>query len=164
MRLAPLLSTTVVLGMAVAATIVACGGDDDGGGGGGGGGTNIDASVAVDAKVFMDAAAKMGLGTTCTMPTDCPADAPTCLATGSASPRFCSASCGTSSGSNMQPAGGNEICQMFTGTGGTPACVFYLPPTNNQYPWLCGILCGMQGSANLGNCPTGLTCQGNVCR
>jgi hypothetical protein len=53
---------------------------------------------------------------------------------------------------------------MQMGTGGTPACALYAPAGSGQVQWECGILCGMAGSANLGNCPTGLTCSGNLCQ
>jgi hypothetical protein len=153
-----LVSTLFVVGVTATATFFACGGDDGGGGGGSG---TPDAKVFMDAKVYMDAPPGMaGLGAACSQSMACGSAAPQCISVGSGS-TWCTASCGTSSGSNMPPTGGDAICQGFTTTG-TPKCVFY-SGTSAPFMWSCGILCGTAGSNSYGTCPSNMTCSGNVC-
>jgi hypothetical protein len=156
MNLARLLSTTLVVGVAVTSTIIACGGDDGG---------TPDAKVFMDAKVYMDAPpGPAGLGKICTGPADCPASAPICGSLGGA--MFCTAQCASQAGSGQPPTNSHATCMAFTDTGGTPTCSILQAPSgsNTNYTYFCGIQCGTYMSMNFGTCPTGLTCTGNLCR
>ncbi len=157
MRLARLLSTTIVVGVAVTSTIIACGGDSDDG--------PPDAKVFMDAKIFMDAPpGPAALGKVCTAPAECPGTAPVCIGIG-AGTKFCTTPCASQAGSGMPPMDSHATCMAFTDTTGTPTCSLIVPPqgTVTNYTYLCGIQCGTAGSASFGTCPTGLTCQGNFC-
>jgi hypothetical protein len=167
----------------MAATIFACGGDD---GGGGGGGNHADASVATDAKVFMDAppGGVTGLGQKCASNTDCPASAPDCIALvlGSTnSTKYCTPHCvddasamtgsdGQFTAASFNPAPMPAKCTgAYSGTVGTPVCGVLLAYTpmdnplkkNMAYTMIdlgCAVQCGT-GST----CPTGMTCTSNFC-
>jgi hypothetical protein len=159
-----LLGSALILAITVSATIFACGGDD------GDGNAKVDAQTTmIDApKVFMDAPAAMGsLGKICTGAgsgdaTMCNAAAPQCVTLGGGV-FFCTKMCGTSTGSNMPPANGNQTCVMGEMSTGTPVCALY-QGSGMMYNWSCAVACGMYMNMNLGTCPTGLTCNGNICR
>ena len=166
MGMSRLISTALILATTTGATILACGGDD------GGGGTKVDAqAVQMDApKVFMDAPPAMGatgIGKICTGAgsgdaTLCPTTDPQCVTLGGGI-FFCTKSCGTSAGSNMPPMNGNQTCAMGETSTGTPICALY-QGSGTTFNWSCAVACGMYMSMNLGTCPAGLTCQGNICR
>jgi hypothetical protein len=163
--------------VAASVTIFACGGDDDGGN------ATPDAKVFMDApKVFMDAPPGQGLtglGQKCTMPSDCPANAPDCIALGlssGASPSFCTPHClddGTATTNAMSqfpnngftPAPDPTKCTAAYSGGavGMPACgviLAYNPMDNPLKPTTsynmidlgCVVLCST-GMA----CPAGTT-------
>jgi hypothetical protein len=159
-----LLSVTFIAAVAAGSTILACGG-----GGGGGGGGNPDAKQFKDAKVYLDGAAgATGLGQLCGSAMACPTGAPQCIEVGSGGTPFCTLGCGSSAGSSAPPTNGDATCQaQATGSPGTPACALYQAGSGSSagvYEWSCAILCGSNGSANLGTCPAGLTCTSNICR
>jgi hypothetical protein len=174
---ARLVSSCLVIGTAIAATVFSCGDD-------GGGSSNPDAKVFMDApKVFMDAPpgqGVMGLGQKCgsNLPA-CPANAPDCiaLAVGSgASPTYCTPHC-LDNGTGMTDAQGKFISSSFmpapdptkcsgafTGSVGSAACGVLLkynpmdipPKAGSAYNMInlgCVVICG-SGSA----CPMGMSC------
>lgn len=150
MRLARLLSLSVVLGVAAAATFFACGGDDGGGGGG------DDAGVDIDAKVFLDAPmAAAGIGTSC-MPTmdgsgqsTCPAGYQ-CIALTGGTGGSCTKTCTRGSG---------DMCSSgYTGPG-VAACIWDITfgSGSTAYPF-CGVIC--QGTSACGSNNCNGTCPG----
>jgi hypothetical protein len=154
MRTARLLSTTVVVGVAALATFFACGGDDGGGGGGG----NIDSAVQVDAKIFMDAPAPMGLGDPCTPTMDgsgqgtCPAGY-TCLKLGATAAAWCSKSCTRGAGDQCDtgytgPGVGNCMWDITFGSGAA-----------YQY---CGVICSGTAACGSGTTLCDATCPGTL--
>ena len=67
------------------------------------------------------------------------------------------------------PSGGDAICaaQMPNNGTGKPQCALAGVGSgtgNMAIDWSCGIRCGTAGSADLGTCPTGLTCTQNLCQ
>ena len=117
--------------------------------------------------------AAMGLGKVCNQTQMCPTTGATlCVALSmSATQGFCTLGCGTTtkpaSGNPTPPPGGDAMCTASTPApgAGTPACVLATAPdANNMIKWDCAILCGMQGTTNLGTCPGGLTCTMNICQ
>jgi hypothetical protein len=145
MRLSRLLSVTIVVGVAAAATIFACGGDDH---------AKADApKVFMDSKVFMDApggGSGNGLGQLCPFGsggggTACPA-ADACVkltGLGSATTGYCTPNC----------AGSNGICTTgYTGpAGGTPVCALSVGSGSGATG--CAIVC-----TDATQCPTGMGC------
>jgi hypothetical protein len=145
MRLSRLLSVTVVIGVAAAATIFACGGDDH---------AKVDApKVFMDGnKVFMDApaAGANGLGQLCPFAAGgagsaCPAgDACVKLnGVGSATTGYCTPNC----------AGSNAVCITgYTGpAGGMPECALTVGSGSGVTG--CAIVC-----TSPAQCPTGMGC------
>lgn len=165
-------SVKVLAPLALAGVLVLAGcGDDDGGG------APADAPVAqVDAMVQqIDAMSTAeAVGTICTLnnPTECSAEAPVCTTTAmGATMGFCTAECGTvpDTGDDpptMAPAGGNATCAAAYMGEGTPGCVLYdgsMIDGMGTVPFTCAILCGTLMGNDLGQCPSHLTCQSNVC-
>ncbi len=76
----------------------------------------------------------------------------------------------TGSSTPTPPAGGDAICQgLAEGAGGTGtgACILSGPGPgsgSSAVQWGCGILCGQNGSANQGDCPSDLTCTDGICQ
>jgi hypothetical protein len=128
----------------------------------------------------------MGLGQSCTQPTDCPANAPECIGF-TQGKLFCSPVClnnatGTTNAMSqfvttgagaLNPLPNDGICTgAFTGTVGTAACAAIVSVTpmdaqlqpNKQYTAIkfdCAIGCGTGNT-----CPPGMTCNtaiGGVC-
>ena len=134
----------------------------------GGGGDDVpdaspdDASPDAYAGVF-------GLGQVCTSPAQCTTgNTTTCAALSEeATHGFCTLGCGTSSGTDTPPTGGDAICAAeFNGetpAEGTPKCTIFTGSAPNVM-WFCAVACGTDGSTDYGGCPGGLTCTANVCQ
>ena len=147
MRLSRLLSVTIVVGCAAAATVVACGGDDH---------AHPDSKVYMDAKVFMDAppAGANAVGQACGgSAAACPTGYQ-CIQAGSAAPAWCTKPCVQGSG--------DTCAQNYTGTG-FPACIFKVGSGAGMT--VCGVICSettagtiCPGGACTGMCPGALTC------
>jgi hypothetical protein len=180
MHLSRLFSTMVVVAVATGATIIACGGSST--------------PKKPDAKVFHDAPADsagsgsgaLGIGKDCTGTGSgngmCPMSDPICTSlTGTkyfctegcgygpcgSGGTFGSSSCGGGSQQPQPPSGGDAICmQQKSQTTGTPFCALFGdgPNAGSAIAWACAITCGTLGSANLGTCPTNLTCVSNFCQ
>lgn len=161
MRVARIVSSSVVVGFSIAAAAFACGGDDGGGGGG-----NPDAMVVMDMQQLPpDAAPAMGIGQPCTPPMtgvgqgDCP-DGYTCLKLGETAAAWCSKPC---------MRGSADQCRVgYTGPG-FAACIwdvmFVGGDEETTVPY-CGVVCadssGMCGSACSNTCPGTQTCSYNI--
>jgi hypothetical protein len=168
---------SLFIAMFVVALATACGGDDDGGnpdsGGGtpdGGGGGTSDAGGGGGPDADINAPAT-GLGQVCNAQAACPAGADVCADLDSPQDQsgFCTLSCGTGPvvtdpANAMAPEGGDAICEgAYTAVDGTPACVLY-SNGETEATWYCGVLCGMNGGNDFGECPGGLSClPNNLC-
>lgn len=132
--------------------------------------SQADAMVQDQADAMVQGGSTLGVVCTVANPTECGTDAPACVFfENGATTGFCSKDCGTvpDTGDNpptSAPTGGDAICQQDYSNEGTPACVLFdgmMIDGSGEVPFSCGILCGMAGGMNFGNCPTGLTCGGN---
>ena len=152
MRLSRLLSTTVVIGIASAATIFACGG--------GGGGNNPDAKVFKDSKPFLDSASGVsgGLGQLCPFSAGgagsaCP-QGDACVALqglGSTTTGYCTPNCGTNASACTTgytgPTGGMPECALVTAGSGSGS------GSGTSTPNACAIIC-----TEVSQCPGGMEC------
>lgn len=156
--------------LAVGCLLAVSGCGDDGGGGDPADAMTIVTPDAMLPQIDAMNVANEALGTTCTPanPTECVAEAPTCVNQQGATNGFCTLPCGTSPdpGTGNQPtppAGGDTTCAAaYTGTG-TAACVVYIGTIGGgaDLEWMCGILCGDFMGTPLGTCESNLTCSAN---
>ncbi len=157
----------VSLMLAALCVSIGCGGDD-------GGSKTPDAKLFEDAKVYMDAppadapnASAEGLGKVCDQMNPCPTGLQCIRLSMTATHGFCTLSCGTTQASSTQPpANGNMVCMQATPApgNGTPLCALNDGMTTGTKTWYCAVACGSYMNQNLGQCPGGLTCSGNICQ